>query len=94
MKPINVVFVKHANNPQKYLFELPLGEEIKAGWVVMVDTRRGRARASAVSDSFCLLEEQLPHIAKGVGAYLPLARVAGIEVTTTRFLPFGEACHE
>lgn len=72
----NLVFAKHGES-KAFLFCLPLGERVHKMQEIMVDTRYGRARATAVTDSFIVPYQIADMIAEGCGAYLPLKHVIG-----------------
>ena len=72
----NLVFAKHGES-KAFLFSLPLGERVHKMQEIMVDTRYGRARAIAVTDSFIVPSQIADMIAEGCGAYLPLKHVIG-----------------
>lgn len=48
----NIVIVKHENCGVKYIFLVPDGKELKAGDLVMVNTKHGKALATCLCDSF------------------------------------------
>lgn len=53
MSKRNLVIIKHADSPNKYLFEVPEGEMVFAGNYVTVDTARGKGQIGiCMCDSF------------------------------------------
>ena len=75
MKVKNIVFMIHEGDSKKFLFEAPLGLEIGFGQQFYVETMRGEAIATAVTENIVLPAETVAQIANGCGAYLPLKRI-------------------
>lgn len=77
---MNIVIVKHENCGQKFLFQVPDSECLKAGNVVRVKTKKGLSLATCLCDSFNLDSEsqEMNAILMAFGTSLPLAPVVGI----------------
>lgn len=76
---MNIVIVKHENCGQKYLFEVPRGNSVRAGDLVKVRNKRGEALATCLCDSFTLDEgsNEYEAICSAFGATRPLAQIIG-----------------
>ena len=68
-----VVFAKHDNCSQEYLFAVPWYLEVCKGDVLLVETIHGDAIATATTEMF--EGRDIDEVAKRFGAYLPLKRV-------------------
>jgi len=77
---MNIVIVKHENCGQKFLFQVPDSENLKAGSLVRVKTKKGLALATCLCDSFSLDGEcqEINTILTAFGTSSPLAPVVGI----------------
>ena len=53
---MKIVIVKHENCGQKFLFEVPESKSIRAGDMVLVNTKREEAFATCMCDSFYIDE--------------------------------------
>lgn len=53
---MKIVIVKHENCGQKFLFKVPESESVRAGDLVLVNTRRGEVFATCMCDSFYIDE--------------------------------------
>lgn len=76
---MNIVIVKHENCGQKFLFQAPDAECLKAGDLVRVKTKKGLALATCLCDSFHLDNEsqEMNAILMAFGTSQPLAPVVG-----------------
>lgn len=77
-EPYNLIFAKHSECGQNYLFRVPCGVDINKGEKIYVDTIRGETLATAVTDNFYLSPTPFNAVADGIGAYLPLKYVTGL----------------
>lgn len=68
-----LVFAKHDNCSQEFLFAVPHYLEVRKGDVLLVETMRGDAIATATTEMF--EGRDIDEVAKRFGAYLPLKRV-------------------
>ena len=82
----NLVFAKHGES-KAFLFTLPLEGSVHKMQEIMVDTKYGRARATAVTDSFIVPFPIANIIVEGCGEYLPLKHVIGT-------IRLKEVCHQ
>lgn len=71
-----VVFAKHDNCSQEYLFAVPWYLEVRKGDVLLVETMHGDAIATATTEMF--EGRDIDEVAKRFGAYLPLKRVKAV----------------
>ena len=71
-----VVFAKHDNCSQEFLFAVPWYLEVRKGDVLLVETKRGDAIATATTEMF--EGRDIDEVAKRFGAYLPLKRVKAV----------------
>ncbi len=74
---MTVVFVKHTNGAQAFLFEAPAGISLKEGEEVVVQTKSAETIGRCVCDSFELGGKALQAVAKVTGAKMPLKPVVG-----------------
>ena len=72
----NLVFAKHDNCSQEFLFSVPWYLEVRKGDVLLVDTIHGEAVATATSELF--EGRDIDEVAVRFGAYLPLKRVKAV----------------
>lgn len=79
-KPITLVIVKHENNGTAYLFEVPFGNYLQAGNLVLVDTKHGLNVATCMSCSFTMDIESAEYkkVLRSMGATEPLSKVVGV----------------
>lgn len=49
---MTVVIVKHENCGQLYIFKVPCGQALKAGDLVLLDTKKGNRLGTCVCNSF------------------------------------------
>lgn len=84
---MKIVIVKHENCGTKYVFEVPDNESVKAGDLVLVENKRGKALATCMCDSFAINCDtpEFNAICKGFGVTQPLAKVIG-KFNYTEFL--------
>jgi len=77
---MNVVIIKHENCGNKFLFQVPAGEHLRAGDVVRVKTKKGTPLGTCLCDSFYIEDDgpELQSICEAFGATLPLAPVLGL----------------
>ena len=73
----NLVFIKHENSNNKFLFKVPMNITLKASEKVFVDTIQGECMGECVSDSFIVGGHETVCIMVGAGAYYPLKEVIG-----------------
>jgi len=73
----NLVFIRHENSNNNYLFQAPLAIRLKAGEKVFADTIQGECLGTCASDSFIVGEHETACIMMGAGAYYPLKEVIG-----------------
>jgi len=71
-----VVFAKHDSSSQEFLFAVPWYLEVRKGDVLLVETMRGDAIATATTEMF--EGRDIDEVAKRFGAYLPLKRVKAV----------------
>lgn len=71
-----VVFAKHDSCSQEFLFAVPWYLEVRKGDVLLVETMRGDAIATATTEMF--EGRDIDEVAKRFGAYLPLKRVKAV----------------
>lgn len=74
---MSIVFIRHTNGGQRFLFEAPPGIDLKEGEEVVVQTKNGETVGICVCDSFELDGKALQAVTKVVGAKLPLKPVVG-----------------
>lgn len=70
---MKIVYAKHEGQDKEYCFEVPEIMNIQKGDILLVDTMRGTAIATATSDA--ITGENVEQIATRCGAYLPLKKV-------------------
>lgn len=73
----NLVFIKHENGNNKFLFKVPMNITLKAGEKVFAITIIGEKLGTCISDSFIVGEHETACIMAGTGAYYPLKEVIG-----------------
>lgn len=71
-----VVFAKHDSCPQEFLFAVPCYLDVRKGDVLLVETMRGDAIATATTEMF--EGRDIDEVAKRFGAYLPLKKVKAV----------------
>lgn len=77
---MNVVIVKHENCGAKYVFLVPDDKSLKAGDLVMVNTRRSETLATCLCDSFTVDvtdKEKIKNVFNAFGVDEPTAYVIG-----------------
>jgi hypothetical protein len=72
-KPHLLVFAKHDGCIEEFLFAVPYDIEVRKGDVILVDTMRGPAVATATTEMFEGMD--IDEVAQKFGAYLPLKEV-------------------
>lgn len=72
-KPHLLVFAKHDGCVEEFLFAVPYDIEVHKGDVILVDTMRGLAVATATTEMF--EGRDIDEVAQKFGAYLPLKEV-------------------
>ena len=83
---MNLVYVKFPNTAANYLFEVPVGTDLKEGQVVYVQNKNQRTPTQVVcsTDSFLLPEKTADIIIREIfGTFTkPLSKVVGLAVPT------------
>ena len=75
---MKVVIIKHENCGQKYIFEVPQERALKAGDLVLVQTKKGKTLGTCVCDSFPVESESvLSAISQAFGTDKPKSSVIG-----------------
>ncbi len=73
------VIIKHEACGQKYLFKVLGGKLLKAGDLVLVETKKGKARGVCMCDSFEPRDDAVAaEISEAFGVKEPTASVIGI----------------
>jgi hypothetical protein len=77
---VNVIFAKHQDSKKFYLFEVDSRQinpaYIKSGDTLFVNTCKGMAVVTAVTNVVSIYETDLENFCKMCGAYLPLKKCA------------------
>lgn len=74
---MNIVIVKHENCGTKYIFLVPENKILKAGDLVMVESKHGEVIATCLSDSFVVNEIGAKRVFNAFGIDKPTAYVVG-----------------
>lgn len=74
---MNLVIIKHDNDPRKFLFQVPDHVYLKKGDRVICKTRHGESDGTCVYDSFTLDGPALDIFIREIGAKKPLAPIIG-----------------
>ena len=81
---MNLVYVRFPNTTEDYLFEVPVGTDLKKGQVVYVQNKNRRTPVVCSTDSFILPEKTAGIIIREIfGPFTePLSKVVGLAVPT------------
>lgn len=77
---LDLVLVQHQDGGQKFLFQAPYHSDLNTGNEVIVETRRGRQKATVVSslsvnDENDIDRKTIDFILKTTGAMMPLKKI-------------------